>query len=67
MMVGLNRASTGAFLAIAARRPGGRDVVQLVDDDQVVDVPGVKDVIDVAESIEDLRPELAACFRDVGV
>jgi hypothetical protein len=41
--------------------------VELVDDHEVVDVTGVEDGVDPRERIEDLRPELRARFRDVGI
>jgi hypothetical protein len=66
-MVGLHGPAARAFFAVTAGGPGWRNLMKLVDDVQFMDVAGVQDAIDAAESIEHLRPEFGPGLGDMGI
>jgi hypothetical protein len=56
-----------ALVAVAARGEHRRDLLQLVQQPQLVDVAGVQDRVTAGERLEHLRPQLGLSFRDVRV
>ena len=66
-VLGLHGPPAGAVVAVAARDEDRRDLAELVDHREVVDIAGVEDAVDAVERLEDLRIELGHRLGDVRI